>query len=330
MGDKRLNIIAIDQNRDPQNKSKFYGSTKARRLENQAYFDRIWLIDPEHFDPTRNCMEIERLNRTMRLLEEYRNLKDKNVTDLGCGSGVLSRRMRDAGGTVTSVDISSNALKILKKNDTTNIHPVQDYVPKTSLKDDSYDLVVCTELIAHLPPDEYRLLFSELTRLVKADGYIICSSSMDIDSTDALQRFADMAETEIQIDRWILSWHRLYIRIKDFFTAPSRFVRASKDHEYRLHELKSRYGVSRWWFRINSTSLPAGFWFLFQYVFKPFVLLLKKNRSVLLFLEKICKFIWSEFGISHAIFIGKRRPLFEKLPSDEIPREIKHKKQVWE
>lgn len=331
MNNNRLNIVAVDNNKNPGDQPKSgLSNRKMQRQETQAYFDRLWLVDAEHMDPLRNCRERERVDRTLQLIKDQIDLAGKTAADLGCGSGVLTRRLRDAGAKVDAIDISGNALKLLKEKGTENIQPIQDFVPMTILKDDSYDLVMSTELIAVLPHEVYRLYFSEMSRLVKPEGQVVCSTLIDINSEDALQRFGALAETEFKIDQWVFSYHLCHIRISDFFKAPSRFVRASRDSEYRHRELDRRYSISRWWFRLNSSKAAAAFWFIFQYPCKPFVYLLRQNRSILLGLEKFCKFLWSDSGISHAIFIGKRRPMLETLPANEIPKELKHKKQVWE
>ena len=93
MCEKRLNIVEVEPLKNGQNKPKSsYAGGKARRMETQAYFDRLWLVDPDHFDPAHKCMELERLDRTLQLINEKLPLKDKTVADLGCGSGELSRK----------------------------------------------------------------------------------------------------------------------------------------------------------------------------------------------------------------------------------------------
>lgn len=327
MENPRLKIVETDSKAvsTPQ-----LSNTKMQRKEQQARFDRLWLVDKDHLDSLRNCMERERIERTMALIQGTLSLSGKSAADLGCGSGVLTRKIRDAGAKVAAVDISGNALKILQESRMDNIEAIQDYVPMTTLKDDAYDLVVSTELIAWLPEDQYRLYFSELARIVKPDGYVVCSTQIDINSEDALQRFVNLAETEFNIAKWVLSHHLCYIRLADFFKAPARFARAGHDSEYRQREINRRYGFSRTWFRWNSSRVPASLWNWMQYPLKPIVGLIRQNRTLLLFLEKVCNFLWSNSGISHAIFIGQRRPMAEVLPSNEIPKELKHKKQVWE
>lgn len=291
----------------------------------RAKFDRLWSVDPEQFNPKRNCLERERLQRTFALLPS--SLEKMKAADLGSGSGVMSRRLRDLGAVVDAVDIAKTPLEALQGEK--NIRPLCEYVPKTSLEDDHYDLLLCTDLIAHLPENEYRLLFSELARILKPTGTLVCSSPLDFHSDDALQRFAALAESEFVIEEWKFSYHLLYIRLKDFFEAPIRFACAKRDPEYRKRQLDLRKGLSRKWFRLNSHPLPGLFWGGASWVLQPVARGIRQSRSLLIALENLSRFFWSDAGITHAIFRAKRRTL-ENIPEDERPIERKQKKQIWE
>lgn len=293
--------------------------------QGKAKFDRLWLIDPDHFNPERNCMERERLLRTIAFLPQ--TAENLAVADLGCGLAYFSKRLRNAGAIVDAVDIAQIPLGKIKREK--NIRALQEYVPKTTLKDEAYDIVLCTELIAYLPENEYRLLFSELARIIKPDGLLVCSSPLDYRTEDAVQGLAALAETEFTIEKWKLSHHLFYIRLRNFFEGPGRFVRAKKDPEYRQRELERRKGFCQSWFRLNSQPMPALFWRMVALVFDPISEWIRQSRSLLTNLEKACRFIWSESGITHAIFTAKRRTL-EKIPEDERPIERKHKREVWE
>ncbi len=317
----KLNIVETGAAAAPE------GGRLGRRKEAEARFDRLWLVNPEQFNPLRNIMERERIARTLELLKPHLDLKGKKVADLGCGGGVLTRAVQELGAQVDAVDISNNALKHLSGD---AIQPFQDYVPMTLLKDDTYDLVICTELIGYLPKEEHRMLFSELARLVKPDGFVLFSSAMDINSMNPVQQFVDLAETELKLEAWRFSYHLCWIRLKDFFMAPARFAKAWRDPEYRQRALMQRRHLSLFWFRLNSHAFPGILWSVIQIPSAPIVKLLKTNHTLLNALEKLCRFFWSDPGISHAIFIGKRRPLYIPPPENELPRETKHKKQVWE
>lgn len=318
-------VSATDESPSTHSKQR-----KNPRAESQARFDRLWLQEPERFDVEASARERSRINRTVELIRETLPLSEKLIADLGCGSGVMSRKLRDEGATIDAVDISQNALKELQKQDYQGIHPIHDYVPNTELKGDHYDVVVAAELIADLEENQYRIFFSELARIVNAEGYVVCSTPIDIQSENALQRFAELAGTEFDQFKWVFSYHYLQIKLLDFFKAPYRFVKASNNKLYREKSLSKRFSVNKWWFKINSTAPLCYLWTVVKPLMSPFCKLLENNESVLHGLESLTKLFWKDSAISHAIFIAKRRPIIPPTEKEFQPKELKHKKQVWE
>ncbi len=321
-------IVSQDNKKTQQTNNKPHTTSKGQEF--QARFDRLWLTDPRQFNPLRNCMEKERLVRTENLIKNHTSLKDKVAVDLGCGEGIFSKIIRDAGAQVESVDISSNALKALQRDGNEGIKVIQDFLPHTSLEDNKYDLVIAMDLIGYIPIIEHRLFMSELSRLVKSEGFVVCSTSLDINTQDAIQSFGSLAETEFTISEWKFNYHALHIRISNFFKAPARFAKAWKDHQHRKQQLSKKSGFDKWWYSMNTSKFLGWFWNGMQYLAYPIVSILENNRMVLLGLEKICRFLWTDSGISHAIFIGQRRPLIPPTKEELLAIEPKHKRQVWE
>lgn len=318
---------------ETESKAKPEGWIKGKhnyRQETQAKFDRLWHTDAWQFDPLRIAMERERLQRTMELIERHVKLREKKVVDLGCGSGIFSKRLRDQGAAVEAVDISTYAIAALEKESAENIKTSIDYVPRTSLPDEGYDLVVASELIAYLHIEEHRLFISELARIVKPSGMVIASTPLDINSDDALQRYGVLSETEFVITEWKLSHHKFWIRLHDFLAAPERFARARTNPSYRNQKLAQRFGFSKFWFKINSAIPLAFIWAGVQYLTRPLNAWSSQSNGLLLFLEKLCRSLSPVRGISHAIWIGKRRPLVEKTPVEDRPIDRPGKKQIWE
>ena len=326
MAGNRLSIVAMsgstatDHTRVP--------SRSARRRELQAKFERLWLLDPEQFDPLRNCMERLRLERSEALILKMTALAGKKVVDLGCGAGVFACQLRAAGATVDAVDIAENALKRLRDKKVDGIRTIQDAMPDTTLADGSYDLVVCTELIAELPSDDYRLFFSELCRLVKSDGLVLFSTAVDIDSEGALERLMDLLQTEFDIIKIVASYHALHIRLKHLCERPAGYVQGGKEPENRKRELSKRRAISRWWYWLNTIPPLTWFWWPVSLMMKPLLQLLRKNRALLLACEKMAKCFGDESQISHLLFMAKRRPLV--IESAEQPVRKLGKKEIWE
>jgi ubiquinone/menaquinone biosynthesis C-methylase UbiE len=300
----------------------------------EARLERMWLLDPEQFDPMKDARGRERIERTMQLILASINIKDGlAVADLGCGYGEISRRLSKLKAKITAADAAANALKKVKELGSDSLELIQECLPNTKLKDSSYDLIICTEVIAYLNANDYRLFFSELSRLVKPEGRILFSTPLDIYSESPLERLTLLAETELKIEDWVFSYHYLQLRLLDFFKAPSRFYKGWKESSYRKKQLEERFGIGNWWYRCNSTPILAPAWLLVSWACKPICHLLEQNRSLLLGLEKICRFFWDTAGISHVIFIAQRRPLEEptKIQAAEMKTQERPKKrEVWE
>lgn len=329
MSESSLNITKIDDDFVSKSKNISASSRRTREKEMQAKFERLWLLDPEQFNPLRNCMQTERLERTWHLLATFVDPNDKQIADIGCAIGIFTRRLRDAGAKLTAVDIAENALKHVRKHDCTNIEIKQGTMPNTSLVDNNFDVVVCTEVIAELPPEDYRLFFSELARLVKPEGYVLCSTPIDIYSDSGVQRLVDLAHTEFNILSGLASYHALHLRIKHICEKPEEWVKRWKNPDTRKKDLDARSRINKWWYKINTTFPMMCVWKTLEFAANPLLSLLKNNRRVLLGLEKICRFFWDEAGISHFIFIAQRRPLQMPKPKDTpIPRPKKH--EIWE
>lgn len=325
--DKRLQVSFVD---DKPSYVSGSSNKTGRSEEMRAVMERMWRRDPEQFNPLRNCSQKERIEKTLHEIRAHLSLQGKQVADLGCGSGHLSRLLRDQGAHVDAVDIASQALLRLKEHNTDQITPIQDCLPTTKLKDDHYDLVVCTEVIAYLHPKDYRLLMSELSRVMKPNGLVCFSTPLDTDTEDPIDNLSALAETEFSIESWTLSHHSIWERICKFFEYPRRFVRLRHDKEFAHENLKELTGLKRYWTMINSTPPLVYAWQGLSFLANPIAHFCRNSTTLLHLSEKLSHFFWIKSGITHAIFIGRRRPLTHPLPENEIPKEHKQKRFVWE
>jgi len=86
------------------------------------------------------------------------------VLELGCGTGVLARQLLDFGNTVTGLDISEAAIAQLPPE----IKGVVSTLPDIPLPDNSFDVVVATEVLEHL--DDDRTCVKETVRVLRPGG----------------------------------------------------------------------------------------------------------------------------------------------------------------
>lgn len=326
MAESRLNIISISSEISD---NSYQNSRKAQLDALRAKFERLWLMDPERFNPLRNCIERERLERTWDLINKHVDLVNQPTVDLGCAAGVFTRRLRNGGAKVDAIDIAENALKKFKETDAKNIQLKQDSMPATQLADHAYQLVICTELIAEIPKEDYRLFFAELARLIHPNGRLVCSTPIDIDSVGGVERFQELAQSEFDIIEDVTSYHTLSLKLIRFFKAPSRFIESWQNPQFKSKEIASLKGFSRLWFWLNSSPLLVWFWYACNPMTQPINKLHNNNRKLLLILEKASRFLWDREGISHYLFIAKRRPL-PTFNANDIPLERPRRKEVWD
>lgn len=84
----------------------------------------------------------------------------QSVIDLGTGTGDIVNRL-SSGMTVAGLDLSEVALKHLQKPG------ILGSISSLPLTDRSFDLVICLEVIEHMPPSDFERAIVELERVAK-------------------------------------------------------------------------------------------------------------------------------------------------------------------
>lgn len=108
-----------------------------------------------------------------RFFSEY--AKDKNVLDAGCGFGYGSVILSNNAKKVVGIDKSIQTLKhSTEKYYSGNINYAASDVTCTPFENKTFDTIYAFEVIEHIKNDDDFL--SEMTRLLKDDGYIFIST----------------------------------------------------------------------------------------------------------------------------------------------------------
>lgn len=111
------------------------------------------------------------------LLKKY-GVKRKEILDVGCGVGTVDFYMAKNGANVLGLDISHRGVQIARRNAKSLgvsgrvKFKVMNFPYKVPVG--AYDMVVCTEVLEHLPEDS--LAVRKMQKLLKPKGLIIASS----------------------------------------------------------------------------------------------------------------------------------------------------------
>jgi len=106
------------------------------------------------------------------------NVKQKNILELGCGSGYWLRILSDKGAKCTGLDISENQIKVAKELNPENkiTYLVADASKKINLKPNSFGIILLEKVLLEIPDlSKIKAIFKEAYRLLKKTGFLIVS-----------------------------------------------------------------------------------------------------------------------------------------------------------
>lgn len=131
------------------------------------------------WDPAGDCKPLHRINPVrMGFIEQYIDLTGKRVLDVGCGGGILTESLADAGATVVGIDASPDVIQVAKlhalaanKSITYHHSSIEAFVEANQAP---FDVITCMELLEHVPePSQFVQYFSQL---LKPNGHCFLST----------------------------------------------------------------------------------------------------------------------------------------------------------
>lgn len=110
--------------------------------------------------------------RIVKLLEDYlgkEKLKTLNLLDLGSSTGIIDNILAKKFKSVVGIDTDQEAVHYAQKTfKKSNLRFIVDDATNTKIKNNSFDVVVCTHIYEHVTNS--RKLFNEIYRVLKPTG----------------------------------------------------------------------------------------------------------------------------------------------------------------
>lgn len=142
----------------------------------------------------------------------YMGLTTKTAMDLGCGTGVLCRILREQGIEAAGMDFSSGMIDIARENDPEGHYDVADMI--TYRPDRKYDLVTCTgDALNHIRNlADVETIFQNVWAYLEEGGYFVfdilneqevsTSEPFEMDFSDTIRVWFQMTrpgETQVNL-----------------------------------------------------------------------------------------------------------------------------------
>lgn len=129
----------------------------------KSYYDNLSSVyDKDHtrgYFEFINCFEFESIIPLA---------KGKSVLEVGCGTGIILKRVAKIASKAVGVDISDEMISASKKK---GLNVKKADVSSLPFKNNEFDVTYAVKVIAHVP--NVRKAFSEMTRVVKKDGFVV-------------------------------------------------------------------------------------------------------------------------------------------------------------
>ena len=114
----------------------------------------------------------------VRYIQDHSPIAGKTILDVGCGGGILSEALAQAGASVTGIDVSEEVIFAAKRHMQSSDLEI-DYVCSTAEQfaenlQDKFDLVTCMELLEHVPDPP--ALIEACASMLKPAGFLYMST----------------------------------------------------------------------------------------------------------------------------------------------------------
>jgi len=103
---------------------------------------------------------LEKMTYVKKLLNQYG--KNKKIIDLGCGEGVLVKEFNKKSFDIIGLDLNYQS-KFVKRGNILN----------TKYPNNSFDIILCLDVIEHLSFHEQNIAIQEMSRILKSGGKLI-------------------------------------------------------------------------------------------------------------------------------------------------------------
>ncbi len=145
----------------------------------QQELDKFAALASRWWDPEGDLKTLHQINPLrLQFITSKTPLSGKTVIDIGCGGGILSESLAQAGATVTGIDMNQSlvdAAKLHQFESGTQVEYLRITAEQIAAeRPEQYDIVTCLEMLEHVP--DPAAIVKACSALVKPGGHIFFST----------------------------------------------------------------------------------------------------------------------------------------------------------
>jgi 2-polyprenyl-3-methyl-5-hydroxy-6-metoxy-1,4-benzoquinol methylase len=175
-----------------------YGTVEWLEREYQLSEDDPWGLSWRGFERCRYEQTLKVLENAVGKLRKPR--KEARILDVGCSSGSFTHLLRGLAGSVTGVDLSATAIQRANARYGDILFQVGS-VLDPGLSMETYDVIVCMEVIYYVAPSEQGAFLVAVDHLLAENGVVLISSKVGDSPYFNEEGLVNLATGNFKVDR---------------------------------------------------------------------------------------------------------------------------------
>ena len=153
--------------------------TSTRQNVDTAEVAKFDALASRWWDPDGEFRPLHEIN-PLRLdwIRQHVDLNGCRVLDIGCGGGILTESMANAGAVVSGIDMADGPLSVARLHlveSGIEVHYQQSTAEEMAVEHEGeYDVVTCLEMLEHVPSPSQ--VIASVAKLVKPGGHVFFST----------------------------------------------------------------------------------------------------------------------------------------------------------
>ena len=191
-----------------------------KRVDPRVYTKDYYLNDCTGFNEFKISFGKILELRFAELIKYFDIKANTRVLDIGCGRGEMVFYAAGKGAEAIGVDYSKDAInlaKLAQKRQQKDIQNKTEFffmdAKKLEFRSSSFDLIIMTDVVEHLYPEELELAFKEIKRVLKPKGKLIIHTAPNKLFNDLFYKFYSYPISSLLIFIWNLFTKEKYPNI---------------------------------------------------------------------------------------------------------------------
>ncbi len=235
-----------------------------RRVDPKVYTKKYYLSDCTGYQEFKKSFGKDLEPRLRELIKFFDIKQGMRVLDIGCGRGEMVIFAAKNSAEAVGIDYSENAIYLANFAKNGQSEEIKNRISfkvmdakKLSFSDSTFDMVILTDVVEHLYPEELKMVFREIRRVLKNRGLVIIHTAPNKLFNDIFYRFYSYPLGTIVVSLWNFITRRRYTNIakpKDLRTDSHAVMHINEPTYFSLRNLYSKFKFS--WI-LESTNITA-------------------------------------------------------------------------